>query len=586
MSVNLGRVALVPKGAYDAAAMYEYLDVVSEKNGSYVYVSPVPAAGKAVNDTAFWQPLADPSDMNAAVLSVQQMLDSIPADYVEMAEQVRLVTKEVAAAAAYGMKADAEWELGSLLSESGAETATRVNRIRTAFLPVCDVLVMADWGMKFALHYYDSEKRYLKDAYVPFQEGTAVVSAQAPDNAAFYRVVAARKDEAELTEIAAETAGRMQLMLPNRSYADELHRMATAYTESCMPQTDMMLVTEFSYLPGRWNLVGAIGTTGFHSQMIPVEEGKMYYIGYRGESSACSGAFLDSDGKWLTELRRSETQIHEYTNADGNKERTDYARIYAFVVPAGARYVSLNLTDDAEYKYRQFLSTKPVFALKDTGVYKVQEGDPAYQAKKNKSLCVIGASGVVIDRLKPSGFGEYIVGFQEYLAPWYKHVGSYGFWSGSWARYNVHDPSIYSGIVDAGVDLSGYDEFLLIPSTADVEETGIGEIDSTDPGNYMGGLNGVIAYIYDQVPHAKVYLANVVHKGKYFTTPATRERMDEINEKLRQLSQYKSYPLIDLVSGMGINDRNYQLLTYDGTHLNQEGNRLQGLFMRKEMIGF
>lgn len=351
-------------------------------------------------------------------------------------------------------------------------------------------------------------------------------------------------------------------------------------------QNAMELYTEFLYTPGRWTASGTISSTGYHSQMIPVSEEKTYYIGYRGESASVTGAFFDGNKNWIKPLLKEETTIHEYQNADGNNERSNYAEIYTFTVPDGVRYFSLNLTDDAKNKYRQYLSTKPVFALENTGNYVVKEEDPVYQSKKNKSLCVIGASGVTIDRLYINDTVRNIVGFQEYLVPWYKKVGSYGFWSGSWAQYDENDPSIYSGIVGAGVYLSEYDEFILIPSTADVEITGIGEIDSTNTGNYMGGLNGVIEYIYSQSPLAKIYLANAVHKGKYFTDTEVKERMDEINEKLAKLSAFRSYQLIDLVSGMGINDKNYVALTYDGTHLNQEGSKNMGLFIRREILGF
>lgn len=485
-----------------------------------------------------------------------------------------------------GVLLDEDWEIGSIKSADGTETITSTNRIRTGFLIVGDIVVTCSDGVKFAANFYDADKAYLASAYVAFMTGALNIGETAPADAAFFRLVAATADDADLTDRVGEIAEQVKLYASTKKYTDRLHQMAIAYTDNMMPKMEMALFTEFEFIPGRWDLVGGIGTTGFHSQPFLVMEGRTYYFGYRGESSSCVGAFLDANGQWLQELRRTETTEYAYDNADGNGERTTYASIYAFTAPAGARYVSLNITDDAEYIYRQYLATKPVFALANTGDYIAYAGDPAYQAKKNKSLCVIGASGVTIDRLKPTGYDQYIVGFQDYLAPWYEHVGSYGFWSGSWANKNQEDNSIYNGIVGAQTDLTEYDEFLLIPSTAEVATSSdVGEITSTDTQTYMGGLNGVITYIYSQVPNAKIYLANALHKGKYFTNSTTKTLMDEINNKLAQLASLKSYQLIDLAGGTGINDWTYEAMTYDGTHLNQEGSKVQGMYIRKAIIG-
>lgn len=66
MSVNLGRVAFVAKGAYDAAATYQQYDYVTANNGSYVYINTASTAGIPVTDEAYWQPLLNPESVNAA----------------------------------------------------------------------------------------------------------------------------------------------------------------------------------------------------------------------------------------------------------------------------------------------------------------------------------------------------------------------------------------------------------------------------------------------------------------------------------------------------------------------------------------
>lgn len=64
MSVNLGRVAYVEKGAYDSLKEYQSKDVVAYNSGSYVYIGDTPATGKLPTDTDYWQVLLDPTAMN------------------------------------------------------------------------------------------------------------------------------------------------------------------------------------------------------------------------------------------------------------------------------------------------------------------------------------------------------------------------------------------------------------------------------------------------------------------------------------------------------------------------------------------
>lgn len=87
MSVNLGRVSFVAKGAYDADVTYEKHDFVSAGNGSYVYVHDVPAAGKPVEDTAYWQPLVDAQPVNEAASAAREAARMA----VEAAEAARAV---------------------------------------------------------------------------------------------------------------------------------------------------------------------------------------------------------------------------------------------------------------------------------------------------------------------------------------------------------------------------------------------------------------------------------------------------------------------------------------------------------------
>lgn len=56
-TVNLGRVSVVPRGAWAAGTAYSRLDVVSHEGSSYMARGAV-SAGTPVSDAASWQLLA------------------------------------------------------------------------------------------------------------------------------------------------------------------------------------------------------------------------------------------------------------------------------------------------------------------------------------------------------------------------------------------------------------------------------------------------------------------------------------------------------------------------------------------------
>lgn len=70
MSVNLGRVAYVEKGAFNSGTTYQKKDVVSFNGGSYVFIGDAPAANVPPTDEANWQPLIDPTAMNNKIAEV------------------------------------------------------------------------------------------------------------------------------------------------------------------------------------------------------------------------------------------------------------------------------------------------------------------------------------------------------------------------------------------------------------------------------------------------------------------------------------------------------------------------------------
>ena len=390
-----------------------------------------------------------------------------------------------------------------------------------------------------------------------------------------------------------------------QNYTDNEINAVGEYIDSTL-NIAFSLFTDLNFLEGRYTKDGSLKssdntTKRYHSQLLPVKENTAYYMGYIGTAEV-TGAFFDKYENFIAPLLTEDIIQYkpsrdpgddEYRLANGNtiSDPEDYVVLGKFITPKNAYYFSYNLSRDKDYIYRQYVCSKPIFALSNTGNQIIYENDPFYQEKKNKNLCVIGASGVTIDRLKStykdmeSTAQQYTVGFQEYLMPYYNKVDSYGFWSGSWGKHNDEEGqlSIYTGITESGIDFSQYDEFLLIPSTADID-LGLGDIHTTDISKYFGGINGVINHIISKSPLAKFYVANTVHKGGYFSSLATQNSMEMLNTKITDFCSYHSYQLIDLVSGANLSKNTYKAFTWDGKHLNQEGSRSQGLCILKAII--
>lgn len=317
------------------------------------------------------------------------------------------------------------------------------------------------------------------------------------------------------------------------------------------------------------------------SQYLIVKPNTTYYIGYLDFPNN-PGCFFDGD--------KVPTKIPEISKNDAIS--TDGVT-YMYKITSGPndRYFRYHLTSETPPSgLSRFLSSVNMVAKENTGNYIIYEDDPFYQEKKDKNLLVVGASGVSKNRTIEDG--KLFIGFHEYLKLWYSSVGQIAKNGHSW-RPDVLDS--IPKLISAADNIDDYDEFLLIPSTADIGSVAsVGNFDGTPvegktDKTYFEGLNQAINDIYTKrgSKFTKIYLANMVHKKDYWTNSDDKKIMDDINNKLKSLSDYKSYQLIDLVNKMGINDKNYTSgkLTSDGTHLNTLGNYLQGMCIRKEIIG-
>lgn len=239
------------------------------------------------------------------------------------------------------------------------------------------------------------------------------------------------------------------------------------------------LVTELQRLPGFYQEDGSLlqkTTSASHWAPVAVNPGQTCYLGYNNSYLTCVGAFFDENGEWIAPLYSSDLQTVTYHCSNGipGSYRFEgetgsgyiYPYLYKFEVPEGAYSFSYNLSVGAYYYYRNFIASMPVFAHTDTGnFFWTEETAALYDQKKDTSLCIIGPSTVMIDRaLRPvEGKNEYIVGYQEYLQPFYKEVRSFGY-SGKGYMKNGEN-GIWDYVIGGSVPLAGYDEFLIPSNT-------------------------------------------------------------------------------------------------------------------------
>lgn len=97
------------------------------------------------------------------------------------------------------------------------------------------------------------------------------------------------------------------------------------------------------------------------------------------------------------------------------------------------------------------------------------------------------------------------------------------------------------------------------------------------PDNYYGGLGKLINYVRINYPKIKIYLL-----GLHYTTRTNTSK--DCQRALKEIGDYYSVPFIDVFANCGISKTNLSVYSSDGTHLNDEGNRLLGDCIAYEMM--
>lgn len=413
-----------------------------------------------------------------------------------------------------------------------------------------------------------------------------------------------------------DAVGVRMLVYPNATVNGTA---AVSLTKCELPEAasddEVQVYTEFEFSPGWYTVYGSLnnnaGQTLIHTNPVRVIPGHDYYMSIKYDRGTAwpEGAFFDSEMRFIQALLPADLTAYAYQtpNGDAGSTMTNYVPLYKFTAPAQACYFSYNATNSTGFKYMTYIASIPVYRHIDTGDLVLKKGDPVRAYFGKRKLCVIGPSTVMIDRLYRTGNFEnnggtqsqYVVGFQEYLMPYWADVVSYGYSGASFAKYDKTDgasaDSIYTQIVTNQVDLSGYDDFLFVQSGNGFERE-IGTVTSySDLGSnttYIGALRQIIDYIYQQNPQAKVYIQTMRRYGFQYASAANWARADLLNDEIRRMAAFIACPVIDMDKDSGFNQYTATRWSYDATsltvggHWNHIGSREVALTTRKAMIGF
>ena len=295
--------------------------------------------------------------------------------------------------------------------------------------------------------------------------------------------------------------------------------------------------------------------------------------------------FYDKMGRIIGYKGQSEFTEYTYTTPDGTQQYSGtYLKILKFTTPSNARFFAFNWNVSENARKLFCVSNVPIFLVGFSQPNIRIKADSNLLTKKDKTLCVIGSSGVMADRLYRSAAGDYISGFQEHLRPYYKDIVSYGYSSCTYAVGGNSNPSIYEYITQGvnglqAKNFTNIDEVLFIQSGSALSQLQIGEagsldIETIDTSTMIGAIRGIVQYILQQNPKCKIYLASFY---KYDTSIANEYKIHRIHNETKKLCNVLGLTYIDLWSNVPFNYSNYTsenlIYTYDGGHANSLGNK-------------
>ena len=305
---------------------------------------------------------------------------------------------------------------------------------------------------------------------------------------------------------------------------------------------------DYAYVPGY--VVNVDGTrttsTAFDAVCFDVEAGQKYYTNSKyGSNFVC---YDENDS---------------VIGAASYVDVTEWGRVYT--IPVGAKYCFCNI--------------KLADAHGDCSVI-------IYRLTQNKKVLAVGDSITWLD-----GHGGYdsatlFMGWQKQLEKAGYFVESAGFNGYSYVTGNP-DGSIFTEIVTAQYDVTGYDYIILFGGTNDdlyASPIGTRTDDYTDTtfdsSTFNGALSAIIQYIRTNNPTCKIILCTLVKSeaaARQFT-----EAIQYVNE-IKYNAEFWSCKLADVFTDMNISPStaNFAQYFYDNTHPNRAGmERLGGIILK------
>lgn len=372
---------------------------------------------------------------------------------------------------------------------------------------------------------------------------------------------------------------------------DSWNKFATDDVYESIQPDAVQIYTDFKFIEGKVfsgdNLIDKPADINLQAtEKMPCLGNTDYFNRFRNYTyNGTTVVFFDKTGQIIGHKWQADFTEYSYTTPDGTQEFDGtYLPMLKFTTPENAAFFAFNWSMTEANKKYFCVSNVPLFLIGfSQPSIQIKEHSPLL-AKKDKTLCVIGPSGVMIDRLYRPAAGDYISGFQEHLRPYYKDVVSYGYSSAAYAVGATESPSIYEYITQGvgslpAKDFTNIDEVLFIQSgsalsTLQVGDAGGLSAETVDTSTMIGAIRGIVQYILAQNPRCKIYIASFY---KYNNSIANPGKVHVMHDAAKNLCDALGLTYVDLWSNVPFNYSNYSadnlVYTYDGGHANSFGNK-------------
>ena len=104
------------------------------------------------------------------------------------------------------------------------------------------------------------------------------------------------------------------------------------------------------------------------------------------------------------------------------------------------------------------------------------------------------------------------------------------------------------------------------------------------PTTGYGNIGKSIEYIQEQNPNTRIYICTLHKTDRGGVGEAANGTSKSSSNKLKEIATHYGLPVIDVYSECGIGWHNYKTYATDGTHPNEDGHKLIGTYIAKQML--